>query len=510
MPISKPDVTLNIIAAKAAAIVAEQKVLIVAQKIAAGTATAGAVEVNVSDATNVINALFGTRSILADMVREFKKLNKETQLDVIALDDASGTPATGVITITGTATEAGSLNISFGSDKRHKVKVDIASGDSATVVGASITAAFALILDAPFQVTDAIGVVTATAENDGTHANDWSIRVDGAVAGVAAVITNWASGATDPSLTGVLDAIGDTRYQTIIWPAVFDITIVEDVLNTRFNTSNDVLDGVAVQVLKGTLSSLKSATSALNSQSLLIVGDKTVDEVTRKGTALREIPDVTAAEIGALRALRLTEGTNLTLFLTTTASLDQFGGVHVASLPYFNTALPNLPIPFPEDEFSRSDQDELNSNAVSLLGANRALNTTIFGEMVTTYLTDTAGNADTSFKFLNTVDTISTIRETFFVNYKKRYAQTRLTNGDLEARFDMANVESIRAFSLEVYRSLADDVLVQSGGVAEKDFLDNLIIVLDLAKGEASITMAPLLVSQLRVIVGTVQVNFGG
>ena len=510
MPISKPDVTLNIIAAKSAAIVADQKVLIVAQKIAAGTATAGAVEVNVSDATNTINGLFGTRSIVAEMVREFKKLNKETQLDVIPLDDATGTQATGVITITGTATAVGSLNISFGSDKRHKVKVDIASGDSATAIGSAITAAFVLVVDSPFQVADAIGVVTATAENDGTHANDWSIRVDGAVAGISAAIAGWAGGATDPSLTGVLDVIGDTRYQTIIWPAVFDVTIVESVLNTRFNTNNDVLDGIAVQVLKGTLSSLKSAVSALNSQSLLIIGDKTVDEATRKGTALREIPDVTATQVGALRSLRLTEGTNLTQFLTTTASLDQFGGVHLASLPYFNTALPNLPVPLPEDEFSRSDQDELNSNAIALLGANRALNTTIFGELITTYLTDTAGNADKSFKFLNTVDTISTIRETFVANYKKRYAQTRLTNGDLEARFDMANEGSIRAFSLEVYRLLADDVLVQSGGVAEKDFLDNLIITLDLAKGEGSITMAPLLVSQLRAIVGTVQVNFGG
>tara|TARA_R110000851_G_scaffold31113_4_gene84431 strand:- start:36 stop:1568 length:1533 start_codon:yes stop_codon:yes gene_type:complete len=510
MPISKPSVTLNIIPAEQLAKVSAHRVLIVGQLLA-GTATGGEMQADVDDATNAINAQFGARSQVAEMVREFKKINKITPLDVLPLaDNGAAVDATANVAFSGTATAAGSLIVTFGSDKRYDTKIDISIGDTATAVGAAVETAFALYTSSPFTVAAATGTATATASNGGTHANDWTVRVQGAVAGITYVVTGWASGATDPSLTGVLDVLGSTRYHTVVWPAAYDISVIEDVLNARFNATNNVLDGVAIQVKKGTLSSLKSYVAALNSQSLSIIGDKTVNATARKGTSLREMPDVTATQAGAIRALRLTTGANLTQYLTTTAALDQFGGVALASLPYFNTALPSLPVPLAEDEFTFEDQDELNSNAIALISANRAFNTTIFGDVVTTYLTDNAGNADTSYKFLNTVDTASVIRETFFVNYKDRYAQTRLTNGDLIAGRDMANEASIRAFSLEVYRSLAVSGLTQAGSTAEQDFLDNLLISLDLATGTATINMAPLFVTQLRSIIGTIQVNFGG
>lgn len=510
MPISKPSVTLNIIPAEQIAKVSAHRVLLVGQLLS-GTAADGVLERDVDDATNAIDALFGARSIVAEQVREFKKYNKITPIDVLPLADAGGAvDAEADVAFSGTATAAGSLYVTFGSGKRYRAKVDVSVGATATAVGAAVETAYAAYTSSPFEVAAATGTVTATASNGGTHANDWTVQVEGAVAGITYVVTGWAGGATDPTLTGVLDVLGSTRYHTVVWPSVYSVTVIEDVLNTRFNASNNVLDGVAVQVKKGTLSGLKSYTAALNSQSLVVIGDKTVNETFRKGTSLREMPDVTSAQASALRALRLTTGSNLTQYLSTTSALDQFGGVALASLPYFNTSLPNSTVPLPQDEFTFEDQDELNGAAVSLLGANRAFNAVIFGDMITTYLTDNAGNSDNSYKYLNTVDTASAIRETYFVNYKDKYAQTRLTNGDLIAGRDMANVGSIRAFSLEVYRSLASSGLVQLGREAEKDFINNLSITLDLATGTATINMAPLLVTQLRAIIGTIQVNFGG
>ena len=511
MPISKPNVTLNIIPAEQLATVEGHKVLIVGQLLAAGSATGGELVRDLDDATNVINGLFGTRSIVAEMCREFKKYNKITAVDVLPLaDNGSAVDATASIAFGGTATEAGTFTVTFGSDKLYRTIVSVASGDAAADVATAVETAFAVYTSSPFEVAATTATAEATASNGGTHANHWTVSIEGAVAGITHTVTGWADGATDPSLTGVLDVLGNTRYHTTVWPGVYVLTTIEDVLNGRFNSDNAVLDGVAVQVVNGTLSSLKSYTAALNSQSLVIIGDKTVAATSRKGTALREMPDVTASQVAALRSLRLTDGGNLTQYLTTTAALDQFGGPALASLPYFNTALTNLPVPLPQDEFSFEDQEELIDNAVTILGANRAFNTTVFGEVVTTYLTDNAGNPDSSYKFLNTVDTASTIRETFFANYKDKYAQTRLTTGDLEAGRDMANEAAIRAFSLEVYRSLATSALVQSGRAAEADFLDNLIISIDLATGTATINMAPLLVTQLRAVVGTIQVNFGG
>ena len=73
----------------------------------------------------------------------------------------------------------------------------------------------------------------------------------------------------------------------------------------------------------------------------------------------------------------------------------------------------------------------------------------------------------------------------------------------------MANEASIRAFSGQLYDELANNGLTQSGSAAKKDYDDNLVISLDIATGTVIVNQAPLLVNQLRVIIGTIQINFG-
>ena len=108
MPESNPQVTLSIIRAQQLAGVTEQRVLIVGQMLAAGTATGGAL---IQDFPNdgSEDTLFGRSSHLAGLVRAFKKENKVSNLDVIPLDDAVGTQGTGVVAFSGAATETGSL-----------------------------------------------------------------------------------------------------------------------------------------------------------------------------------------------------------------------------------------------------------------------------------------------------------------------------------------------------------------------------------------------------------------
>lgn len=510
MSIKQPKIDISIIPAGGLAGVKEHMSLMVGQMLAAGTATAGALIQDIGNDGSE-DTLFSARAHVAGLVRAFKRENPESQLDVLPLADAgASTAATSVLVVAGTATEDGTYFVSVASEKDYRVKIDVTSGDLHTDVATAIETAFALLTKAPFQGVDAAGTITFTAENKGTLANDWGIKVEGVVAGLTMTLTGWTGGATDPTLTSVLDVIANIRYQTVLWPSAYVLTVIEDELNSRFNTSNAIMDGVAVQAKADTLTNLKSYTAALNSQSLVIPGIKTMDLSDRKGSATLEMLDIAAAEICAIRALRLTTGAQLTDFLTTVASADQFGGPALASLPYFNTGLPNLPIANPADEFSDEDRDELADNALAAYGPNDAFNGTIFGEFVTTYLTDTAANPDTSYKFLNTVDTASIIREFFFVNLKNRYAQTRLTSGDLVPGRDMANEASIRVFMNRLYGELANDALVQKGQAAVADFNLNLAIALTLSSGTVTFSMAPLLVSQLRVIIGTIQINFGG
>lgn len=511
MPISSPSVTFSIIPASSISGVTEQKTLIVGQMLAAGTATAGALIIDHPDDGSE-DTLFGARSHLAGMVRAFKRENKISQLDIIPLaDNGTATKGTATVDFTGSVpTETGTITVVVGSETDHEYELDITDADTATTIGDALEAAITADGDAPFTASNAAGDVTITAENGGTLSGDWGLKVSGVVAGVTISLTGWAAGTNDPSLTGVLDPIASIRYQTIVWPAVYDIETVGDDLDAKFNVTNAVMDGVAIQGQVDTLNNLKTYVSTLNSQSLVVLGQKAISVAdTRIGPQTFEFLDNVAAQVAAIRALRLTEDANITRYLTTVASRDQYGGMAIGSLPYFNTALPNCGIGSPADDFSPEDLAELTGNGVATYGPNRAYNGTIMGEFVTTYLTDNAGNPDTSYKYLNTVDTASLIREFYFVNFKRRYAQTRLTDGDLLVGRDMANEASIRAFCAELYDELADEALVQKGVAAKKDYLDNLDIVVTVSEGKVEVYQSPLLVSQIRLVIGTIQINFG-
>lgn len=506
---SFPSVTFNIVTPQQLAGVTDHKVLIVGQMLT-GTAVAGELQQNV-DTVGGEDALFGVRSHVAGMVREFRRINKDTQVDVIGLADGAGTAATAGITIVGTATEDNTIAVNFGSGRQHSYKIDILSGDTATDVADAVTAAAALDLESPFTVTNVAGVITATASNLGTLANSWAIQVIGEAAGINGSGTAWSGGATDPVLTALFDPVANIRYNTIVWPQSWAITDLKDFLDPRFNTNNDVLDGVGIIHKNDTLANLKTFVSSINSQSIRVSGTKVINKATLAGGSVVEMDDVLASRMAAVRSLRLTADANINDILSISgAPLDSFGGVSISTLPYANTLIQFTALPSAVDMFSLDEEAELEESGVSTVGLNRAGNSLILGQQVTTRLTDNAGNPDTTFKFLNAVDSSSIIREYFFENNKARYAQTRLTDGDLVAGRSIQNEASIRAFQKQLYTVLADLAITQLGSAAVKDFDANLVVTLDVATGKVTITSAPLQVGQLRVVIGSIEVNFGG
>jgi len=506
-----PSVTFSIVPAQQLAGTTAQRVLIVGQKLSTGSATDGAVYRDFGNDGSE-DGLFDKTSHIAGLVRSFKEINKVSYLDVLPLTDGtSAVKGTAVITLaTGPAGSDSTVYVTVGSASDYRKEITITEGDTVAEIGDLIVAAYATDLKKPFTIANSAGVITATATNGGTLSNDWGLNFEGTIEDVTVTLAGWSGGSVDPVLTSALDAIGETRYQTVLWPSSYDLDVIQTLLDARFNTTNNILDGVAFQQKTDTMSNLKSYVSPLNSQSVVVAGQKKISDSAFIGSACLEFPDVACSQICAIRALRLTQDAVLTDYLTTVAEDDQYGGIGIAGLPYANTSLPNLPIASPANQFSQIDISELTSHGVATYGPNRAFNGTIFGEFVTTYLTDTAGNPDTSFKFLNTIDQESVVREYFFENLKTRYAQTRVTTGDLVAGRDMANEASIRAFCNRLYDALAEEVLVEKGTEAKKDYNENLSISIDIASGVATINQAPLLIGQMRSILGTIQVNFGG
>lgn len=506
--VSNPKVNVTKASAEQVISNAPQRVLLVGQQTGSVYTTGSLVE-NIGNANVEINN-FGKGSHVSEMIRAFKTLNETTQLDVIPLDDAgTGTAAAGSVVFSGTASENGVYTVSTGSRVNHIYEINVTSGDTATDIGDALVAAIAADDYNIVTGVNTTGSVALTAVNAGTIGNGIGLEIVGTVAGVTVTLNAMTGGATDPTTTGIFDVVGDQRYQTIIYPGAYDESDVTDFLDPRFNSENDILDGVGIISKTDTLVNINAFTASLNSQSLCVHANTTVDETYYKGSSLFELDDVISASFGAVRSLRLTDGSNLSNFVIAN-NRDLFGGTHIASLPYFNTSFSNLPLIDIGKGWSNTDLESINDNGGFVLGNNKARTSIIADTVVTTYKTDAASNVDLTFKFLNSVDVLSNIAEFFYNNIRSDFAQSRLTDGAVIPGYNMANVDTIKSQFIDYYVTLSGEnfLLTRAGRDNLKYFSDNLDFSLDLLEGSVtSIAKVPLVV-QLRDLTVTLQAVF--
>jgi len=519
--INQPNVTVNKLPASITAGVDPQVMLVIGQKLAAGSASAGVLLEAISQAQ--VNTLFGQNSMLAGQLRAAFDVFERTaslrlpQVDTIALDDASGTSATATIVVaevggaTGLADAAGILEVIVGSAAEFTFELAIAVGDTIADIDDAIAALINADLDIPVSAGAAAGTVTLTYDHDGTVGNGITVRLKGlsvsgannVIGNVGFTLTGFASGATDPTNPDLTALLGNKRYQTITHPSEYGVAFsVTNFLDNRFNVDNEILDGVAVIKDTDTLSNLKATANALNSQSLVILGDKTISDDVFKGAALVELDYAISARMAALRAIRRTDDANIVRITpaSTSAPLDGRGGISISSLPYFNTpvfGVEPISIGF---GFTQTEIEELFDVGVSLIGNNLSGTNVLLGEMVTTYKTDVAANPDPTFKFLNTVDTVSAAAEFMFNNLKVDFVQSRLTGGEVRQGFALVNEAAFRSQMVKYFLDLGELLLVPTGDDAVNFFKDNLQIIVDLLNGRITANNNLPIVVQLRNI----------
>jgi len=512
MPVSQPDITLNILPAQLTQSNAPQKVLFIGQLLPSGTAKIGELTESIENG-GAEDGLFGEGSMLAGMVKAAKALNQVTRFDAIALeDDGSAVQATGTIAFSGSASVAGTYIINIGSRANHSYTIAVAQGDSATIIGDALVAAITTDTAAPFTSSNTTGTVTITSKNGGLEGNGIGLESQNDIAGVTVTVTAMSGGANNPSLTGLFDPIELIRYQTIVWPSTYTLSDVTSFLEPRWNVDNNVLDGVAITSRTETFANLKIAGTAQNQLSLVFLANRTVNEDLYKGSALFELNNNIASEFAALRSLRLTEDVSIAAITpgATFGALDSFGGTALASLPYMNTPFVNLPIIDIGQEFTQVETEELKDAGIAVLGNNSTRTSILADEIVTTYKTNSVGIVDPTFKYLNYVDTSSGVREFYFNNLKARYVQSRMTEGDLIPQRNMVNPPSMEAFLDSLYTLLSKNpyVLTQAGEQALRYFKNNRNVDFDLVAGKATIQMKMPIVTQLRTIIGTIQISF--
>ena len=504
--VSFPRVTTTISGAVVSVAQQPQKILVVSQKIAGGTAVAGALNENIQ--TNA-DTLAGIKSIGAEVVRAVRAVNQDTQVDAIFLDDGSGTSASGAVDFTGSvATEDGEITVILGSERNHKLSVAVTSGDAATAIGDTLVAAIAADTTILVSGVNTLGDVALTFANDGTVGNDFPIEVRGEVAGVTIALTAMSGGATDPTLTGVFDVIDGARYQTILWSWAEATTELTSFVDGRFNVTDDILDGLGYVGKSDTLVNHLSALGALNS----FINYTTVKvEATTAlvGPASVEMPLIQSAYAGSLRALKLTDGAAIASFNVGDSGLDGIGGAALASRPLANTPIFEM-VPMRQGRgWTRLEISQLNAVGGSVIGNNRAGNQIVLGEQLTTRNTS-GGSPDDSFKFVNYFDTSVNIREFYSNNLRSRYGQSRLTDGSPVAGRPMANKRNIEAALIEFYDTLSgsDFALTRSGEDNRNFFIANLVVLLDLQTGTVTWSAKSPIVTQVREINGSIQIVF--
>jgi len=487
-----------------------QKVLIVGQMTAAGTATPGVLYTFIGN-NNEQNVLFGSHSQLAMAIRQAKKYNKKNRIDAIPIEDSgTGVGASGIIVFDGTSASANStIYVGAGDYFDNRYKIDVIAEDTPTMIGDKVAAAVTANTISPVSGTNTTGSVGFVSINAGTIGNAIPLWVEGSIPGITIAITGMTGGSTDPVVTDIFDVVANLRYQTIVWQYEYGLTELTDFLDPRWNPPNKLFDGVGIATFADTLSNILDALNAENDQNIGLITYPNVSKTAYKGIWIPTMPYVVSAQLAAIRALRLTEGADISEYVIGgDGILDNTGGMALGSLPYMNTPFKFLHVGDINEFWTEEERDEIKEAGGSIIGNNDANDKIIADEIVTTYKKNAGGEPDLTFKYLNYVDTASICREYMTTNSRERYKQSRLTVGNLIPNRNMANASSISAFLDQLYVNLAGQALVPDSEDARKFFKNNKTVTINEETGTASVIMRLPINTQVRRIEETFKITF--
>lgn len=250
-------------------------ILLIANKSTAGSATPDTVVYGPTSSPQLVSNqdcinLFGQGSEVHRMWRRITAINTITPIYVICPTASAGAAATGLITITGTATASGSVRTWVGDDF---VDSPINNGDTPQVIATAVAAAvnsrpdWAVTAAAAIQGAGPAWTATLTAKVPGPRGN-W-IRFQGVINGTgvtttssAAAIAFLSGGATADSNTTALTTIVNSRYYYIV-SAAEDATQLGAVLS-QVNTQALPITGQRERVFAGSVDTQANVNTIAN------------------------------------------------------------------------------------------------------------------------------------------------------------------------------------------------------------------------------------------------------
>jgi phage tail sheath gpL-like len=369
-------------------------VLLVGMRTSAGT-IAEAIVKPITAASQGIT-YFGQGSQLAHMIERFIQTNPNAELYAVALDeDAAGVKATCTLTVTGTATEDGTIALLVGG---RKVNVGVTNGDVQNAIGAAIDDALDLEADLAVTAADVDNVVTLSARHKGVYGNSLSVQHSYYTgqklpAGVALAITAFASGATDPDIADAIAAIPGVQYYTVVtgFTADANMDTLELELEDRWGPMQ-AIPGHAIAAVWATYADSQTYGNARNSAFSTVLA-----------TGKSPTPPWECASI--LAAVEVAEND--------------------PARPRQNRKLPRMLPPVIADRFTLTERNLLllDGMATYKIDADECY----IERMVTTFQT-TGGIADPSYHDIETLRTLAFLRHSLVTRFALRYPNAKLAN----------------------------------------------------------------------------------
>jgi len=229
----------------------------------------------------IAKSIGGEGSMLAAMYETWRKSDPIGEVWCLALPKDTGVVATGTVTITGTATESGLLNLYIGGVRVQSV---VASAATPTVAAAALAVKINATPDLPVTALAAAGVVTLTCKWTGESGNDISVAMnrlgksngESTPAGLTVAATAMTAGVGTPDAIDAVAALGDEPFEFLCqpWSDTTTLNAWKDAMddNTGRWSWAKQLFGHVYSAKRGTIGTLVAAGQARNDQHMTIQG----------------------------------------------------------------------------------------------------------------------------------------------------------------------------------------------------------------------------------------------
>lgn len=428
------------------------KSVLIGQKTSGGTATA--LQFTQVFSAGQVQELAGAGSILDEMGQAWYDNNPTTELYIVAMDDdGSAVQATKTLTVTGPATEAGTIYLYING---RLTRIGVANGDVQNDIASAINAAVNADVSLPYTSTVLTNVVTLEAKNGGTLGNKIDVRLnyntgEELPAGVAIVIAAGTSGATDPDLQDAIDAIPDDVIN--LWVnSLTDATSLGQLvteLDARWGETMQI-DGHAIQAApQDTTANTVTFGNALNSAHLTVIDS---------GVSTPTPPYILAAIIGGQCALSLS--VDPARPLTTLKAVGALGDTLT-------------------NKRSITERDSLLNAGISTTKQGDD-GTVRIERMITTYKKNGAGAVDTSFLNMNTIFTSSYFRLTYINWMQARFPRHKLADNGFQgaAGQPIVTPNDLKSAAIGHFKEMVRLGICDDSGL--DDFIDGAIFERDL------------------------------